>query len=229
MADRDSFEQSPYELPPGSTEVVLVRHGASEAAVVGSKFPLVDGHSDPALSAAGRAQAEMVAEGLGGDEFSGLFVTSLRRTQETAAPLAEGTGLEPVVIRDLREVYLGDFEGGEYRIRAGRGDPIIKQVFREERWDAIPNGESWEDFGARVSAGVEQIVATVGPNTTAVAVLHGAVIGQLCRQATASRPFAFVHSDNCSISRLVVLDDGRWLLRSFNDIAHLSVRTGPAG
>jgi probable phosphoglycerate mutase len=229
MADRDSFEQSPYELPPGSTEVVLVRHGASEAAVVGSRFPLVDGHSDPALSAAGRAQAEMVAEGLGGDEFSGLFVTSLRRTRETAAPLAAATGLEPVVVPDLREVYLGDFEGGEYRIRAGRGDPIIQQVFSEERWDAIPNAESWEDFGARVSAGVEQIVATVGPNTTAVAVVHGAVIGQLCRQATASRPFAFVHSDNCSISRLVVLDDGRWLLRTFNDIAHLSIRTGPAG
>lgn len=229
MADRDSFEQSPYELPPGSTEVVLVRHGASEAAVVGSKFPLVDGHSDPALSGAGRAQAEMVAAGLGGDEFSGLFVSSLRRTQETAAPLAAATGLDPVVIRELREVYLGDFEGGEYRIRAGRGDPVIQQVFTEERWDAIPNGESWEDFGARVTAGIEQIVATVGPETSAVAVLHGAVIGQLCRQATASRPFAFVHSDNGSISRLVVLEDGRWLLRSFNDISHLSVRTGPAG
>jgi probable phosphoglycerate mutase len=229
MADRDSFEQSPYELPPGSTEVVLVRHGASEAAVVGSKFPLVDGHSDPALSEAGRAQAEMVAAGLGGDEFSGLFVTSLRRTQETAAPLAAATGLEPQVIPELREVFLGDFEGGEYRIRAGRGDPVIQQVFAEERWDAIPNGESWRDFGARVSAGIEQIVSTVGPNTSAVAVVHGAVIGQLCRQATDSRPFAFVHSDNCSISRLVVLADGRWLLRSFNDISHLTVRTGPAG
>jgi 2,3-bisphosphoglycerate-dependent phosphoglycerate mutase len=229
MADRDSFEQSPYELPPGSTEVVLVRHGASEAAVVGSKFPLVDGHSDPALSEPGKAQAEMVAEGLGGDEFSGLFVTSLRRTQETAAPLAEATGLEPVVIPELREVYLGDFEGGEYRIRAGRGDPIIQQVFIEERWDAIPNGESWEDFGARVTSGIERIVGAVGPNTSAVAVVHGAVIGQLCRQATVSRPFAFVHSDNCSISRLVVLGDGRWLLRGFNDISHLSVRTGPAG
>jgi probable phosphoglycerate mutase len=229
MAERDSFEQSPYELPPGSTEVVLVRHGASEAAVVGSKFPLVDGHSDPALSEPGKAQAEMVAAGLDGDEFSGLFVTSLRRTQETAAPLAAATGLEPVVIPELREVYLGDFEGGEYRIRAGRGDPIIQQVFSEERWDAIPNGESWEDFGARVTAGIEQIVASVGPETSAVAVVHGAVIGQLCRQATASRPFAFVHSDNCSISRLVVLGDGRWLLRSFNDISHLSVRTGPAG
>ncbi|HEX6228568.1 MAG TPA: histidine phosphatase family protein, partial [Solirubrobacterales bacterium] len=64
MADRDSFEQSPYELPPGSTEVVLVRHGASEAAVVGSKFPLVDGHSNPALSESGLRQAETVAERL---------------------------------------------------------------------------------------------------------------------------------------------------------------------
>ena len=229
MADRDSFEQSPYELPPGSTEVVLVRHGASEAAVVGSKFPLVDGHSNPALSGPGRAQAAMVAERLAGEEIGGLFVSTLRRTQETAAPLAEAIDLEPQVVRDLREVYLGDFEGGEYRVRSGRGDPVIKQVFEEERWDAIPNGESWEDFGARVTAGVEQIVERVGPNTTAVAIVHGAVIGQLCRQATASRPFAFVHSDNGSISRLVVFDDGRWLLRSFNDISHLYVKTGPAG
>jgi probable phosphoglycerate mutase len=50
------------------------------------------------------------------------------------------------------------------------------------------------------------------------------VIGQLCRQATDSRPFAFVHADNGSVSRLVVLPDGRWLLRSFNDISHLRVR-----
>jgi probable phosphoglycerate mutase len=230
MADRDSFEQSPYELPPGSTEVVLIRHGASEAAVVGSRFPLVDGHSDPALSAAGRAQAEMVAASLGaGDEFGGLFASTLRRTQETAAPLAAATGLTVEVVPELREVFLGDFEGGEYRIRAGRGDPVIKRVFEEERWSAIPNGESWESFGARVSAGIERIVERVGPNTSAAAVVHGAVIGQLCRQATVSRPFAFVHSDNCSISRLVVFADGRWLLRGFNDISHLTIKTGPAG
>jgi probable phosphoglycerate mutase len=229
MADRDSFEQSPYELPPGSTEVVLVRHGASEAAVVGAKFPLVDGHSNPALSGPGRAQAEMVAARLKDERIAGIFVSSLRRTQETAAPLAEATGIEPTILRELREVFLGDFEGGEYRIRAGRGDPVIKQVFEEERWDAIPNGESWEDFGARVTAGIGRIVEAVGPNTSAVAVVHGAVIGQLCRQATDSRPFAFVHSDNGSISRLVVLEDGRWLLRSFNEISHLNVKTGPAG
>jgi probable phosphoglycerate mutase len=230
MADRDSFEQSPYELPPGSTEVVLVRHGASEAAVVGSRFPLVDGHSDPALSERpGRGQAACVAAALKGEEIAGVFATSLRRTRETAAPLAEATGIEPVIVPELREVYLGDFEGGEYRIRQGRGDPIIQRVFEEERWDAIPGGESWEDFGGRVRAGVEQIVAGAGPNTSAVAFVHGAVIGELCRQATAARPFGFVHSDNGSISRLVVFADGRWLLRSFNEISHLTVKTGPAG
>jgi 2,3-bisphosphoglycerate-dependent phosphoglycerate mutase len=229
MADRDSFEQSPYELPPGSTEVVLVRHGASEAAVVGARFPLVDGHSDPALSAAGKAQAETVAAALRHEDVAGIFATTLRRTQESAAPLAAALGLEPEVLFELREVFLGDFEGGEYRIRAGRGDPIIQRVFAEERWDAIPGAESFDSLGARVRAGIERIVATVGPETTAVAFVHGAVIGQLCQLATASRPFAFVHADNCSITRLVVHGDGGWLLRSFNDINHLTVKTGPAG
>jgi probable phosphoglycerate mutase len=229
MADRDSFEQSPYELPPGSTEVVLVRHGASEAAVVGARFPLVDGHSDPALAEAGKAQAQMAAEVLRHEDVAGLFASTLRRTQESAAPLAAELGMEPQILFELREIFLGDFEGGEYRIRQGRGDPIIQQVFSEERWDAIPNAESFEDFAARLRSGIEQIVAAVGPETTAVAFVHGAVIGQLCRIATDSRPFAFVHADNGSITRIVVHADGSWLLRSFNDINHLTVKTGPAG
>jgi probable phosphoglycerate mutase len=229
MADRDSFEQNPYELPPGSTEVVLVRHGASEAAVVGARFPLVDGHSDPALSEVGRRQAQTVADRLAGEEIAAVFVTTLRRTHESAAPLLAATGLDPVVVPELREVFLGEFEGGEYRVRAGRGDPAVRRVFERETWAEIPGGEPAEEFAARTRAGVEKIVAAVGPDTTAVAIVHGAVIGELCRQAADSRPFAFVHSDNCSISRLVVQDGGRWLLRSFNDVAHLTDRTGPAG
>ena len=230
MADRDSFEQTPYELPPGATEIVLVRHGASSPPVEGIPNPLVGGHSDPALAEAGRAQAELVAEGLRHEPVSAIFVSTLRRTQETAAPLAEALGIEPEPpLEELREVFLGDFEGGLYRVKAARGDPVIQRVFSEEAWSEIPNAESWEHFGARVSAGIEKIVARVGPDRAALAVLHGAVIGQLCRQATESRPFAFVHADNGSVSRLVVQADGRWLLRSFNDVAHLRVRTGSAG
>jgi probable phosphoglycerate mutase len=229
MADRDSFEQTPYELPPGATEIVMVRHGASAPPVEGIPNPLVGGHSDPALAEAGKAQAELVAESLRGEPIAAIFVSTLRRTAETAAPLAAALGLEPVALADLREVFLGDFEGGVYRIKTAEGDPVIKEVFEREAWSAIPNAEPFEDFGARIMRGVEEMVRQVGPDRAAVAVLHGAVIGQLCRQATASRPFAFVHADNGSVSRLVVGADGRWLLRSFNDISHLRVRAGATG
>jgi probable phosphoglycerate mutase len=229
MADRDSFEQTPYELPPGATEIVMVRHGASSPPIEGIPNPLVGGHSNPALAEAGKAQAELVAEGLRHEPISAIFVSTLRRTAETAAPLAAATGLEPVAISELREVFLGDFEGGVYRIKTAEGDPTIKQVFETEAWSAIPNAETFAEFGPRITAGVEEMVRQVGPDKAAVAVLHGAVIGQLCRQATDSRAFAFVHADNGSVSRLVIDPDGRWLLRSFNDISHLRVRAGATG
>jgi len=229
VSDRDAFHQHPFTLPVGATEVILVRHGASEAAVEGTSFPLVDGHSDPALSEVGHAQAREVARRLQHEGIDRLYVSTLRRTHQTAAPLVEATGLQPTVLADLVEVGLGEFEGGEYRIRAARGDPVIQRVFAEQRWDAIPGGEPRASLGARVRRAVEHIVAETGPDRVAVAVAHGAVIGELCAQASESRPFAFVHADNGSVSRLVVHGDGRWLLRSFNDICHLTHPTGPAG
>jgi probable phosphoglycerate mutase len=47
------------------------------------------------------------------------------------------------------------------------------------------------------------------------------VIGELCRQASGSRPFAFVHADNGSLTRIVLLPSGRRWVRSFDESAHL--------
>jgi probable phosphoglycerate mutase len=218
----DRYPQRRFAPPPGSTEIVLVRHGASAAAVPGEPFDLLDGHADPPLAPEGRDQARTVAERLRGEQIDGLFVTPLRRTAETAQPLAEATGLEPVVVPELREVMLGDWEGGELRIRASNGDPLFFRVLEEERWDLIPNAEPMDAFAARVRRGLDSIIATVGRDARAVAVLHGGVIGELCRQAAQSRPFAFVHSDNCSITRLVAVDGGRQLVWTFNDTGHLT-------
>ena len=125
------------------------------------------------------------------------------------------------MIPELVEVGLGEWEGGELRVRAHRGDPLYARVLAEERWDVIPGAEGAEAVADRVRAGVERVVAGTPAGLAAVAVVHGGVIGELCRQATDSRPFAFIHADNASITRLVVFADGRWLLRSFNDTAHL--------
>ena len=216
------YHQRGFALPPNATEVVLVRHGASEPAVAGQPFPLLDGHGDPALAPEGELQAIAVAERLAGEPLAGLFVTTLRRTAQTAAPLAALLGVEPVVIPELREVSLGEWEGGEFRVRIAEGDPIAVQAVTEERWDVIPGAETMESLALRVRTGVEAVVAAAGPGVTVAAIVHGGVIGEACRQATDSRPFAFVHADNGSFTRLVVLDGGRWLLRSFNDTSHLA-------
>jgi probable phosphoglycerate mutase len=220
----DSYPQRAFALPPDATEVILVRHGASAAAVPGEPFEELEGQSDPPLAPEGERQARLVAERLAGsgERFAGLFVTPLKRTSQTAAPLAELTGLEPVVVPELREVGLGEWEGGELRIRAAERDPLFFEVIASERWDTIPGAEPAEEFAARVSVGLQRVVDTVGPGSVAVAVVHGGVIGEIARTATSSRPFAFVHADNCSVSRLVVFGDGRQLLRSFNDVAHLA-------
>jgi probable phosphoglycerate mutase len=215
--------QRAFVLPPDATEVILARHGASAPAFPGEPFPPdAYGHGDPPLAPEGERQAEALAARLAEEPASALFVTTLRRTVETAAPLAERTGLDPVVVPELREVNLGEWEGGEWRIRLATGDPLAVRVVTEERWDLIPGAEHPDDFSARVRAGIERVVELTGPGGAAIAIVHGGVIGEICRQATDSRPFAFVHSDNASITRVVVFADGRWLLRSFNDTAHLA-------
>ena len=221
MTEPEAYPQRAFVVPPDATEVILLRHGASAHAVPGEPFELVEGCADPALAPEGVRQAQLAAARLAEEKIDALFVTVLQRTHETAAPLAEATGLEPQVVPDLHETMLGDWEGGEFRIRVNRGDPLVARIFAEERWDVIPGAEPTEEFAERVERGFADVVERTGPGRTAVAVVHGGVIGELCRQATRSRPFAFVHADNCSISRIVVFADGRRLLRSFNDTSHL--------
>src|ERR671917_928634 len=92
-------------------------------------------------------------------------------------------------------------------------------MFARERWDVIPGAEPTEAFGARIRAAVERIVAR-HPDERVVAVVHGGVIGELVRQAVeGGQGFAF-GADNGSITHLVVTAD-RWVVRRFNDTAHL--------
>lgn len=215
------YVQGRWRLPAGATEVLLVRHGASAAAVAGRLFPLVDGHGDPPLSEQGRAQAERVAERLRGAPVAALFVTTLTRTHQTAAPLAAALGMEPIVLPELREILLGEWEGGVFRIRVHEGHPLALRMVEEERWDVIPGAESMEAFAERVERGLATVAAAAGPDATAVAVVHAGVIAEACRQVTGSRPFAFTAAENGSITRLVHGADGRWTLHSFNETAHL--------
>jgi len=214
--------QRPYSLPAGATEIVLVRHGSSSARAPDEEpFELVGGHSDPPLSSVGRLQASAVCARLAGEHLDALFVSTLRRTAETAAPLAESEGLPQHVVDELREVNLGEWEGSFAARVAGRG-PLVARLFAEQRWDVIPGAEPMEGFQARVRDGLERVLDAVGPSRKAAAFVHGGVIAEACRMVTDCRPLAFLYAENASLTRLVHVQDGRWVMRGFNDVAHVA-------
>jgi probable phosphoglycerate mutase len=190
---------------------------------------MVDGHGDPPLHAEGHRQAQQVADRLvsTGERIGAIYVTTLQRTVQTAQPLADRLGLPLQVEPRLREVSLGEWEGGEYRRRMADGDPLALASIEQQRWDLIPGAEPADVFAARVHAGV-QAIAAAHPDELVVAVVHGGVIGQIMVHATGCRPFAFVGADNASISHLVVMGD-RWVARCFNDTSHLTLQFSTAG
>jgi probable phosphoglycerate mutase len=221
MASPRVFRQERFTPPSGSTEIFLVRHGASAEFVEEETFDLLDGQGDPPLSTIGREQAELVAARLAGMELEAIYISSLRRTAETAAPLVRLTGQIPIVDPDLREVFLGEWEGGILRQKVAERDPVALQMFADQRWDLVPGAESASTYTARLRGAIARIVLA-HPGARVVVFSHGAAIGELMAQATDSAPFAFIGCENTAISHLVVVPD-RWILRGFNDTAHLDL------
>ena len=124
---------------------MLVRHGESQPADPDRPFPLVGGHGDPPLHEPdGVDQAERACRRLigSGEEWAAVYVTTLQRTLQTAKVLLDHLGVEPIVEPDLREVHLGEWEGGEFRKRVADLDPIIVQMYEEQRWDVVPGAET---------------------------------------------------------------------------------------
>ncbi|HEX6228549.1 MAG TPA: histidine phosphatase family protein [Solirubrobacterales bacterium] len=209
--------QRALTAPPGAREVILVRHGACDPPPPGG---LIGGRSDPPLNARGRAEAEAAARRLARESVAALFTTPLRRTAETALAIVEHHPVEPVVLEDLGEIYLGEWEGHGIHDRGSRGDPELLRVMEQQRWDLIPGSESSDAFAARVRRGVETVADAADDGSVAVAVTHSAVIAEFLSQITGSQPFAFLHNTNGSLTRVMRMPEGRWVLISFNDREH---------
>ena len=225
MTERQQYRQARFTRPPGACEIILVRHGESQAADPDRPFPRVDGHGDPPLyEPDGVDQAHRACRRLieSGEQWAAVYVTTLQRTRQTAKVLLDHLGVEPIVEPDLREVFLGEWEGGELRKRSAEGDPLIAEMWKRGTWEIIPGAERSVDFSGRVRAGIERI-AEKHPDQTVAVFTHGGVIGQIMTEATGAHGFAFTGSDNCGITHLVVTRD-RWIVRAWNDTGHLKNR-----
>lgn len=203
----------------GACDMLLIRHGETQAAIRGEMFPMIDGQGNPALRPEGHAQAQAVGERLKSEAIDAIYVTTMQRTHQTAAPLAAALGITPNVEADLREVFLGDWDGGEFRFRAAENDPAFIRARDNECWGELPGAETFLELQTRVVRGLRRIAAA-HPDQLVAVVVHGGVVGAALSAATGSRNFGFNGADNGSISRVVVHGE-KMQLRGFNDVAHL--------
>ena len=137
-----------------STQVLwLVRHGESTWNTLG----LAQGHCDQArLTRLGQRQAWAVAAQLRDRPVAELYASDLRRALETAAPLAEVTGLS--VHRDtrLRERCLGVLEGAATAAIGPAANGLLGDEVVEP--DAHPEGgESLREFYRRVAGFADEL------------------------------------------------------------------------
>lgn len=211
--------QHRFEPPKGACDILLIRHGETQAAKRGEMFPMVDGQGDPSLRPEGEAQALAIEAYLRSEPINAIYVTTMQRTHQTAAPLATTLRIKPQVEADLREVFLGDWDGGEYRFRAAANDPAFVRARETGEWGEIPGAETTAQLQTRVMRGLRRIAAAHRDQLVAV-VVHGGVVGAALSMVTGSRPFAFNGANNGSISRIVINGD-QLILRGYNDVTHL--------
>jgi len=203
-----------------------VRHGES----TWNREHRIQGQLDPPLSEHGRAQAALLARRLASSRAEAIYASDLKRALETAAPVASATGLEVQPLAELREIFLGDWEGLHTAELAERFPEVWASWTSEPNWDLVPGGEGAAEFETRVGAVLDGIIER-HPHGEAIVVTHGGVV-QIALHRIVGKPsrglFPFRIS-NASIT-LIEKREGRFIIAGVNDIGHLGDGAGrPVG
>lgn len=204
----------------------FVRHGESENNVGRSNSP------DSGLSDLGRQQARCVAERLGVAGVRAIYSSPLRRSIETAWPLAERLGLEIWIRPDIVEHFWGGFANlREFqpctfadlarwcpRVRL---DPALPGGYWE--WPMWP--ESVEILAARMRRFTEHLKATWGDGGQEVVAVfsHGAPVARGLEAWILDEPGPEFRFDiaNATVN-LVRYRDGVSTLLAVNEASHLN-------
>ncbi len=135
----------------------LVRHGATASNLADP--PILQGNSiDDPLSERGRWQATRVADELAEHPMRAVYASPMRRAQETAAVVAARHDLPVVLVPQLVEVDVGQWEGRSW-VDIEREEPeAYEQFIARPDLYGYRGGESLSDVADRVVPAIEQIL-----------------------------------------------------------------------
>jgi broad specificity phosphatase PhoE len=183
--------------------IYLVRHGLAAAGVA---------DLDPGLAELGHEQARAAAKALSGVTRARLVVSPLRRTRETADPIAEALGLAQEIRDEVAEVF----------------DPSMPSEQRQAMIGPFMAG-MWGDQPDVLRAWRARVVAallTMGLESAAggsdlVVVSHYIAIGVAIGEATGDDRVVPAPIANCSITTLEV-GQGEFRLLEAGATGHLA-------
>lgn len=152
--------------------LVVMRHGRTAWNDAGR----AQGHADIELDEVGHAQARAAALGLARLTPVRIWCSDLSRARQTAAPLAEATGLTAEAVPALREYDVGK--------RTGLTFDAFEATFPDEygAWLAgdesltVPGAETTSDVRARIVPAMRACLDALGSGETGIVVTHGAAL-----------------------------------------------------
>ena len=200
-------------------ELVLIRHGLPV------RVEAENGPADPGLSTEGLTQASSLAGHLARAGIDALYTSPMLRARQTAAPLAEVTGLSPVVVDDVAE---WDRNASSYipleEMQAEDPDTFAKLAgaMVAGQWDVL--GIDMEGFRTRVTGAMTDIVAT-HPGERVAVVCHGGVINVYLAAVLRLTTDMFFAPTYTGISRVWASREGHRGILSINEAPHLDVVT----
>ncbi len=206
------------DAPSPPTTTLLLRHGQTVLSIE-KRF---SGVGDQELTEVGRAQAAAAAVRLASSGAVAVVSSPVRRARETALLVAAALGVEVAFDDDFRETDFGDWEGYTFsEVRAKWPREMTEWLGSTSV--APPFGESFDATAARVRAARDRVLSSYGGKTVIV-VSHVTPIKTLLRMALDAPPAALyrIHLDLASLNEVQWHADGASVVRSMNDVAHLS-------